>query len=66
MHKFGLIPRNWLLNTVYSEQEVVTRLLSQPLCLYSLLFLSELIILFLHFFQYLIIASLVQSVFQFR
>ena len=33
MHKFGLIPRNWLWNTVYSKQEVVTRLLSRPLIL---------------------------------
>ncbi|EJX77382.1 hypothetical protein HMPREF1350_02472, partial [Enterococcus faecium 509] len=29
------IPRNWLLNTVYSKQEVVTRLLSRPLVLLS-------------------------------
>jgi len=24
LHKFGLIPRNWLLNTVYSKKELRT------------------------------------------
>ncbi|UXD38332.1 hypothetical protein E3O61_12035 [Enterococcus faecium] len=29
MHKFDLIPRKWLLNTVYSKKGTLTRILSK-------------------------------------
>ncbi|HGF7096551.1 TPA: hypothetical protein ACF3C3_002469, partial [Enterococcus faecium] len=34
LHKFGLIPRNWLLNTVYSEKKVCDKTFVTDLLLF--------------------------------